>query len=102
VCGNSRSTVTITDYGNGTCVSVARDTSQQPWMEDTGDCRGSFFKGNSCGTFYGTINLRASNPGKLPAGTYKAPNFQDYLSAVGLGNLSVAGAAFPALPDRPI
>eukprot|EP00884_Botryococcus_braunii_P004978 jgi/Botrbrau1/14481/Bobra.0014s0117.1 len=91
VCGNARSTVRITDYGNGTCVSTARDPSRTPSLVDTGDCRGTFFKGAACGTFYGTINLRVTNPNNLPAGKYRPPNLQSYLNAIGLGNLSVAG-----------
>lgn len=101
VCGNVLASVTITDFGNGTCLAQARDPSRTPPLVDTGDCTGTLFHGATCGAFHGTINLRASNPQNLLVDEYRPPAFQQYLTAAGLGNITVAGAASRAASFLP-
>lgn len=86
VCGAADTQVVVTDFGNGTWTTVYSVGGVVVPLNSTGPL---FNK--TCAAFPGNLQLIATNSQRLPATTYNGPEFQAYLTALGLGSLITAG-----------
>jgi hypothetical protein len=98
---SSVSAVYLNDNGDGTCAGAY---VVEPLSDFTIPNRVSFncttvynlFGGQTCKTYNGTISLQTQNTYNLGSVAYKAPDFQKWLTNVGLGSLVTAGmCTFP-------
>jgi hypothetical protein len=87
-CGTVDTELEVDDYGDGTCKT--RYVAQTGASAVMGNCTANLF-GKTCSSFPGHLLLKALNPTNKSAANYIAPDFQKYLTALGLGGLISAG-----------
>jgi hypothetical protein len=91
-CGLVATNVFITDLGNGKCEYLFVKGDATPQVG--GDCTNpiNLFDGLICQTYLGAIFMLIQNADSLPAATYVPPDFDIWLTNVGLGSIVTAGA----------
>ena len=91
MCGNSSYLVVLNDGGNGQCEYTLGIGSQYSF----GSCTNAanLFDGLTCKTYLGDLVMQIQNVENRTA-TYVAPDFQRWLTNIGLGSISTAGAHF--------
>jgi hypothetical protein len=90
-CGSGGESVYLRDLGNGTCQGLFERFSPPKYHLFDCGIPTILFGGGICQYFIGDLYLSIENAAGLPAATYIPPQFQTWLTNVGLGEVILVG-----------